>query len=144
MFVGGGCLTNADDDTGQLLPGNQRLARLFPRALRAPGWKHMWDNVLRRSVSQLQWWPLFLRRLKALVYLLREEDFRKALVRLLRRQGKGGLAEAIHALRVPNFAKWRWGTLTIICLELSRIIGSLMDNFDPGAFVWVQDSGANS
>ena len=39
--------------------------QLFPRALQIPGWKHMWDNVLRRSLSSVLWFPTFLRLFKA-------------------------------------------------------------------------------
>ncbi len=37
------------------------LGFLFPNAMHMGGWRHMWDLVLRRVLSAIPWWPLFLR-----------------------------------------------------------------------------------
>ena len=33
---------------------------LFPYTLHMPGWKHIWDNILRRSLCSLTWFPQWL------------------------------------------------------------------------------------
>jgi hypothetical protein len=62
------------------------LKRLFPRSLQIGGWKHLWDNVICRGLSSLQWFPKFLANLKHLVSFFRNvtiveqmaSDFRDA------------------------------------------------------------------
>jgi hypothetical protein len=39
--------------------------RLFPRALGQPGWKHLWDLLLRRALCSLSFFPDWLLRFKA-------------------------------------------------------------------------------
>ena len=32
---------------------------LFPRAILAPGWRHMCDNLLQRGLNSCRFWPHF-------------------------------------------------------------------------------------
>jgi len=47
---------------GRFRQCDRRQLRLFPLALRAQGWRHMWDNLLERGLNMLPWWPPFLKR----------------------------------------------------------------------------------
>jgi hypothetical protein len=45
-------------------------ARLFPRALGQPGWKHLWDLLLRRALCSLSFFPAWLLRFKVAPFVL--------------------------------------------------------------------------
>eukprot|EP00959_Pyramimonas_sp_CCMP1952_P260773 5452639-Pyramimonas_sp.AAC.1 len=49
---------------GRAFRGAQELRRLFPRALVVTGWRHMWDNVLKRALWSLPFFPDWLARVK--------------------------------------------------------------------------------
>lgn len=44
---------------------------LFPRAIEVGGWKHLFDNLIVRGLSSLDWFPGWLDKCKALVSFLR-------------------------------------------------------------------------
>ena len=37
---------------------------VFPKALHMPGWRHLWDGVLRQGIYSLHWFPRFLKSSK--------------------------------------------------------------------------------
>lgn len=43
------------------------LTHLFPRALQQPGWKHLWDNCIQRSLGSLPWFPSWLDKFKVFI-----------------------------------------------------------------------------
>ena len=40
------------------------------------------------------------------------------------RAGMRGFAAVLKELQVPNFAKWRWNTLHLVCEELSGVVNA--------------------
>ena len=128
---------------GCVLPrGWRRRKRTFPLAVRSPGWKHVWDGLMRRGCHLLYWWPSFLKQLKGIVYVLRDHDLLKTLMRSLRRTGRQGLADLLKKLHLPNFAQWRWGTLTEVCAKLTEVWSSLSVAFDIGLFGHIKEEDA--
>ena len=83
---------------------------LFPRALMQPGMRHSVDRLIRRSLTSLSFFPSFLEGLKAVNCFVREHksDLKIALVKC----GHGAVADLIAMIKLPPFAKWRWGTFT--------------------------------
>ena len=83
--------------------------RLFPFALMAPGWAHLLDTVLRRSLLELDWFGRFLEVAKAVGILIR--SYSLDLQKELEIAGEHAAAEIISVSKHPHFAWWRWGTL---------------------------------
>lgn len=48
--------------------------------------------------------------------------------------GLTALVELIQKLHIPNFAKWRWGTLTDVCNKLAVVFETLKQHWDPAPF----------
>ena len=63
----------------RLPPPRRRLPCLLPRALVVPGWRHKIDLLVRTGCNRLRWWPLFLKRIKNLISLFRDEVPTKSL-----------------------------------------------------------------
>ena len=106
------------------LPCNwQRTISLFPRALQSPDWSHMMDTVLKKGLSSLKWFPKFLDRIKAVVKFFREhaDDISQD----LKKQGLALVGSLIEHIRMPIFAKWRWGTLWAVCDKVKDIYGTV-------------------
>ena len=96
---------------------------MFPRALQAPGWSHIWDNLIRLGLSSLHWFPGFLAALKALLSILR--DNREDMIDALRRMGRSQVAVLLNAVKLPYFAAWRWGTLHDVCEQIGSVLQTL-------------------
>lgn len=109
-------------------------ALLFPRALAVPGWMHLWDLLIRRGLESLDFFPGWLKGLKALVHFLRGTQHCTVIARNLRQRGLDGAADLVEQARLPNFAAWRWGTLRLCCDALAPILASLRESFDPTLF----------
>lgn len=117
------------------VPGKADEAEwLFPRALAVPGWMHLWDLLIRRGLSDLGFFPLWLQGLKAIVSFLRQRQHMAVVARDFRRRGLGGAASVLESARFPNFAEWRWGTLLKCCDALSGILDTLREHFDAQLF----------
>ena len=56
------------------LDTSNQATRLFRFALRIHGWNHCWDTVLRRGLCSLHWFPVWLKRLKAIIGFIRNDD----------------------------------------------------------------------
>jgi hypothetical protein len=94
----------------------KRQEYLFPKAMLPAGWNHLWDGLLCFGLCSLVWFSPFLRSLKALVRVLREDlDLVKD---AFGAAGLDGSKAIIGNLRVPSFAHWRWGTIHDICKSL--------------------------
>lgn len=72
------------------------------------------------GLCSLEWFPLFLKGLKASVRFLR--DYRDQLCSDLRAAGKNGVAQMFEGKAFTGFAKWRWGTIFLVCEDLSRVL----------------------
>lgn len=116
------------------LPPRDYVRWLFPRALQVPGWKHLWDNLLRKGLSNLKWFPAWLESLKALVGWLRQATTLALVVRRLKQSGLQAVAELVQATSLPHFAAWRWLTLHLCCQALNKFLGSFRTWFDPVHF----------
>ena len=69
---------------------------LFPRAVCMPGWKHVWDCVVQRSLSSLNWFGWWVLRVKALCSFMRLESTQEVFGKHLRHLGLAGAAELIE------------------------------------------------
>ena len=81
----------------------------FPNAVLIGGWRHIWDTILQRGCCSWRWFPVFLRRLKAVTRFVRNN--KEMVCVCLRRNGCSGLAGMVEHSSFPNFAEWRWETL---------------------------------
>ena len=111
----------------------------FPRALEVPGWMHLWDTVLRRSLSSLSFFPEWMSRTRALVAFLRSAPLRSQLAKLITSAGRPAIAEMVLALKLPTIATWRWKTLAEVCRALEPAIQTLKQNFDATPFKNTRD-----
>ena len=85
-------------------PSWQRQSCLFPNSIMTLAWHHLWDNLLRRALHMHKWWPLLLSRIKAIVYVIRDHNFRRCVIRSFRDRGLCGLVDLVKAAQLPNFA----------------------------------------
>lgn len=95
---------------------------LFPRAMALPGWKHLWDLLIRRGLSSLRWFPGWLDTFKGLTSWLRHRQNIDVLAKDLEDKGRRGLAAVLKSLSLPPFANWRWSTLARLCRQLKKSI----------------------
>ena len=68
----------------------------FRNVIRVSGWKHCWDLLIRKGLCRCLWFPKFLASLKNLVYFLRDEGLRFALVKTFKGKGMTGLARMVE------------------------------------------------
>ena len=80
-----------------------------PNAVLIGGWRHIWDTILQRGCCSWPWFPVFLRRLKAVTRFLRNN--KEMVCVCLRRNRCSGLAGMVEGSTFLSFAEWRWGTL---------------------------------
>ena len=98
-----------------------RRVWLFPNAVQAPGWSHVWDGLIRLGLNSLTWWPSFIESLKGLLTLLREHT--TDMCDELRSSGLEAVAQLLEGLQLPYFAAWRWGTICDVCKAIQSPIG---------------------
>ena len=113
---------------------------MFANAVHIPGWRHLFDGVLRRALFSLRWFPKFLEQLKALVSFFRDSNAVDDLAEHMAQANLHGLASAIKALRLVGLAEWRWATLGRACKALRDILDSLATHFDPTWIGKVRDT----
>jgi hypothetical protein len=102
------------------LPSDSREgAYLFPRALVAPGWRHLIGKLIRMGLGSLPVVLAWLELLKKVAKFLREfsVDIRDGL-----QVAFPSVAECLAQARVPLVAQWRWHTLDNTC----RVVGSIL------------------
>ena len=102
---------------------------LFPLAMRIIGVNHTLDSMLSHTLSRLPFFPSFQSRSKILCGFLRNRPYRASLILhvggSLDGPGRHSLAKFS-----ANFAKWRWGTMRLVCDELGRVCESLRESWD--------------
>ena len=113
---------------------------LWPNAWQIPGWKHAWDLLLQKALNCLAWFPLWLKRFKAIVGFMRVEAYMTTLLRSLRNSGLAFLADLLKATSFPSFADWRWGTLHACIRAVRPLLDSLIEHFDPTPFLRGRES----
>jgi hypothetical protein len=122
-------------EVGIAIPSDaQKLPRVFPRALQAPGWRHSWDGCIKRGLSSpCKWFPCFLERLKAIVSFLREsmDDMCEELIA----DGRSGIGSMFRTVGMEAFAKWRWGTCDAVVANVRKIWGTFTSVFRGLRFV---------
>ena len=120
-----------------IAPGMQTSSpheRLFGRALQVPGWRHLWDNILRRTLASLPWFASWLDSFKAVVGFLRSVSVVSELSKMFIDGGVPAMAEVLRKLRLPHFAAWRWGTLRDCCKGVEPILEPLARHLDANVF----------
>ena len=122
------------------MPPEPCLAFSFPRALQVPGWKHLWDNILSRTLSSLSWFPGWLEHFKALIYFLRSVTMLSQLLRELRAANQEVLAQMLERAKLPNFAQWRWQTLWRCCEHVRPVLDGLAQHFNAAGFANAADA----
>lgn len=120
-------------------PEHGQQGWLFPRAIHMPGWKHLWDLMLRRALSSQRWFPVWLDHLKAMISWLRSRHNMEKLCKNWTRRGFVGLVSLAENTSLPTFAEWRWSTLTRCCRQLRKVFPGLASHFDPTIFGQQQD-----
>ena len=103
-------------------PGTRAQQRLFPYAVQAPGWMHIFDTLIRRALCSMDWFPRWLGGIKAILTFLRQ--YSAEIVRKFKEAGFQAIAEIVQALSLPYFAQWRWGTLHKVCRSIGKAIGT--------------------
>lgn len=113
---------------------------LFGRGLQVPGWKHLWDNVLKRTLSSLGFFAAWLDKLKSLISFLRSVSVVRELSAMFDEAGLPAAKEILQRLKLPHFAAWRWGTLRDCCKGVRPILEPLSKHFVAQRFKHNRDS----
>ena len=100
---------------------------LFPVALLNAGWNHIWDGLIRWGLCSLHWFSHFLRCLKALVKVLRDDL--DDIVDAFAGATLSGVRAILKNLKVPNFLEWRWGSIGDVTKELWEALVLLRQHF---------------
>ena len=110
---------------------------MFTFAIQLPGWQHGWDIVLKRGFKTLPFFPGWLAGMRSVTNFLRTQLLKENLCSKLRQAGHCTISMMIASVSLPSIAEWRWGTLHRACQELSKIIATLRQYFDP---MWFQNA----
>ena len=86
------------------LPESPFSSHTFMRALPIPGWMHTWDNILRRGLASLTFFPKFIDNLRALVSFLRTDILKRQAIKDAKAFGFVMLAELLEDLSLPSLA----------------------------------------
>ena len=109
-----------------LPPDAREGTHLFPRAVLAPGWRHLIDNLIRVGLGSLPFFLAWLELLKKVAKFLRKysveisDELREVLP---------CAAELLAQVRVPLVAQWRWHTLDNACRVAGPILQTLRTAF---------------
>ena len=120
-------------------PDVDQCAMLMPRVLRSSGWRHTFDNVIKKGMCTLDFFPGFLVKLKAIVKFFRDKSLMDTLATSLKSRGLGNAAAVLCASSLPSFAHWRWSTLHKCVSGVSGIIRTFANVFDPALFHNMRD-----
>jgi hypothetical protein len=112
---------------------------MFPRCMSMPGWRHVWDGIIKRGCNSLVWWPIWFDQFKGLVKFLRTAMYADELDRWLIHRGLLGIASMIRKTSIKGFAKWRWGTLKDSAKSISKFFLSLKAVWCPGILAPLKD-----
>lgn len=86
----------------------EERAFAFPRAVQSPGWRHLWDVVLRRGLASLSWFPAFMSGLRAVVSFFRTTTVMSQVTQSLTTAGFAVVADMLKNMKLPAIADWRW------------------------------------
>ena len=59
---------------------------LFPRCIHMPGWRHNLDLIIRKALTSMRAFPIWITRLKAVIHLLRDVNLRDQVCRCLKKK----------------------------------------------------------
>ena len=88
------------------------LSRVFPNALRQPGWCHLFANLIKGACHCIRDWPLLLESTRKLCEFLRNDSWRAQVVARL----EGVYPECRKLLKsfTASLNKWRYATIWIV------------------------------
>lgn len=98
-----------------------RVPFLYPFALQTPGLLHIVDWIIRSTVQQLPWWPLWQAQCKRLLQFCHGQAHRDRLQALFQELASFGQADSSLELATIRFAEWRWKTLSRAVKDVARI-----------------------
>jgi hypothetical protein len=93
----------------------------FPRALAIPGWRHLWDVVLRRGLASLSWFPGWMAGMRSLISFLRVETNMQQMTKDMLSSGFPMVAEIFAKMCLPTIADWRFGAFVSSCAPPSPV-----------------------
>ena len=93
--------------------------RLFWRALRIPGWSHMWANIMHDACKRCANWPVLLNICRALCSFYRNDSWRKTLAEDIQDQHPTA-AKDLRSFK-GSLKKWRYETIAVVFKELLRM-----------------------
>lgn len=108
---------------------------LFPVAMRGPGWNHLWDLVLKHvCMKHIPWFSGWMQQARAMCTFLRNTGLRERLAKA--GEDKGVEADILQTLKQfsASFAKWRWGSLTVVCRAICNAEEAVIRSWDEKAF----------
>ena len=100
---------------------------MFPRALRMPGWHHLWDGIAKDAFASLPWFAEWLVGLKSIDKFFRVSSYRQIMVVAA---AKAGYDSKFLKGTPPSFANWRWATLWLVLTWLAPLILLFQDLFN--------------
>ena len=100
---------------------------LFPLALKIPGTRHIVDWVLQRAVQRCPWWTEWQSQCKEVMHCLHSARQRERLQHWLGQQCLSNKESLVASLgkAPPNFAAWRWHTLSDVVTSFLRMEAAL-------------------
>jgi len=101
---------------------------MYPFALQTPGVLHIVDWIIRSTIEQLSWWPVWQLECKRLLQFCHGQAHRdrlRLLIEELAPQGQSGELARSLDVATGRFAEWRWKTLSRAVKDLGRIEGAL-------------------
>ena len=96
------------------------LSRLFRRAMRVPGWSHLFGNAMKFAVKEISQWPRILRMLRHLCNLFRNKSWRTQIWMFLKDKVDFDVKKLLRKF-TAKLAKWRYETLHEVFLQLRNL-----------------------
>jgi hypothetical protein len=82
---------------------------LFPAAIGGYAWNHILNNLAKRILSGLPFFPSWLKSVRAVIRFLKNRSYKKVVIKHLKDQGLEEEALAVSSQTV-SLAEWRWET----------------------------------
>ena len=94
-------------------------SRLMPRALKIPGWSHLWSNMIKHACYCVTNWLVLLPGMRNLTKFFRNESWRLHIVTTLESEFPGvrKLLESFSA----SMTKWRYETVFVVIEALLKL-----------------------
>ena len=111
-----------------------RVPFLYPFALQTPGLLHIVDWIIRSTVQQLPYWPVWQSQCKRLLQFCHGQAHRDRLQALHKELAPESSADSL-VVATTRFAEWRWKTLARAVKDVARNAGVMrflaenLDNF---------------